>query len=493
MKAACSTERIVGSRFDRHAPEFPMPSDIPLPIADEQVLATLNPDGSRRWLTPRLADGVLYRRRRIVAWVLILLFAVLPWLRLDGQPPILLDVMTRRFVFLGTVFRPTDTLLLALLLLALFTAIFLLTAIVGRVWCGWGCPQTVYLEFVYRPIEKFFMGRAYGKRGAKVAPWRLLAMYAAFALVSAHLANTFLAYFVGTDRLVGWTLGSPAAHPTAFTVFAVTTGLMLFDFAFFREQLCTLVCPYGRFQSVLLDRDSLIVGYDARRGEPRGPMRGGRIEPGRGDCVDCSLCVQVCPTGIDIRKGLQMECINCAQCIDACNGVMRKIGRPPGLIRTASQRSLEGDAPRFMRLRLVVYSLLLVGFITTLVALLVTRRDADMVQKRTPGIAYRVLEDGRIRAPLHLRLDNRTDQARRFEVASLDPLCVLDGPTAVEAGPNDSADLELAAIVPADAFVDGRRRVPLRVTDDRGEHFEGEVTVLGPLGALSRTPSGGSR
>jgi len=465
-----------------------MAADFQLPIADEQVLSTLNADGSRRWLSPRLAAGSLHRRRLITAWVLIVLFAVLPWLRINGHPPILLDVMTRRFIFLGTVFRPTDTLLLAFLFLSIFTAIFLLTAIVGRVWCGWGCPQTVYLEFVYRPIERFFMGRAYGRKGIKVAPWRLLGMYAAFVLVSAHLANTFLAYFVGTDRLVGWTLGSPAAHPTAFAVFAVTTGLMLFDFGFFREQLCTLVCPYGRFQSVLLDRDSLVVGYDARRGEPRGRRRGDGTDAAQGDCVDCSLCVQVCPTGIDIRNGLQMECINCTQCIDACNAVMAKIGRPPGLIRYSSQRCLEGGTPRRVRIRLAVYLLLLVGFLATLVTLLVLRTDAGLVQKRTPGIAYAVLADGAVRSPLHLRLDNRTDETRRFEISSTDPLVVLDGRTWVEVAPNDSGDLELSVIAPAGAFEKGRRRFAVRVIDDRGNAFEDEVTIMGPL----QLPRGGA-
>lgn len=477
-----------------------MSSDFHLPLADEPVLSTLNPDGTRRWLSPRLAPGALWRRRRAIGWILIVVFAALPWIRIGGQPPILLDVVSRRFTFFGTVFRPTDTLLLALLVLAIFTAIFLLTALVGRAWCGWACPQTVYMEFVYRPLERFFMAGAWGKRNARVPAWRLLAMYGAFVLVSAHLANTFLAYFVGTDRLVSWTLGSPSEHPTAFAVFTVTTGLMLFDFAFFREQLCTLVCPYGRMQSVLLDRDSLIVGYDSKRGEPRGRRRatagagtGAGVDDASrslGDCVDCSLCVQVCPTGIDIRKGLQMECINCTQCIDACNAVMEKIGRPSGLIRCSSQSRLEGTMRRGLRPRLILYPALLVGFVASLVVLLSGRADAAVVQKRTPGVNFAVAEDGSVSSPLKLRVDNRTGETRSFLVSSADPVVVLEGRTTIEVPPNDSGEFDLLVHSPRASFERGRRTVPLRVIDDRDRAYDAEAVVLGPL---EPPPIGGAR
>ena len=183
-------------------------SDV-VPELNERILSTLNTDGSRRWMTPRLVKGALWKRRLVVAWALMLVFNVLPWLRINGKPPILLDIAARQFTFFGTTFRPTDTLLLALLVLSIFITIFLLTAIVGRVWCGWACPQTVYMEFLYRPIEQFFKGKAYGKRNVPFPVWKRLAMYAVFAVLSAHLANTFIAYFVGTDQLVGWTLRSP--------------------------------------------------------------------------------------------------------------------------------------------------------------------------------------------------------------------------------------------------------------------------------------------
>ena len=485
------------------------PPAFALPQYEGEILATMNPDGSRRWLSPRVVKGARWKTRAVVAWALIAIFTLLPWLRFDGLPMVQLDVVSRQFTFWGTVFRPTDTLLLALLLLAVFTGIFLLTAILGRVWCGWACPQTVYMEFVYRPIERLFLGRGYGRRGVEVPVWRRVAMYAVFLLLSAHLANTFLAYFVGTDNLVLWTLGSPADHPVAFMVFAVTTGLMMFDFCFFREQLCTLVCPYGRFQSVLLDRDSLIVGYDRARGEPRGRMlraSGGRpaggepaaiageaapgapaAEPPRlGDCIDCHLCVAVCPTGIDIRNGLQLECLHCTACMDACDSVMAKIGRAPGLVRYGSQNAFEGTPARRFRFRLLVYPLLLAVVLTAFLTLLVTRQDAMVVQLRSPGETHRVLEDGRIESPLRMRIDNRTREPRAYTVVAVDPAVELRGPERIEIAPVRSAEVEFRVRSRPESFSQGRRMIEIRVADEhRFDRIE-TVRVLGPFAGPAR-------
>ena len=502
-----------------------------LPQYEGPVLSTLNADGSRRWMTPRVAKGRFWKRRMLVAWLLIAVFTAIPWVRVAGLPIVQLDVVARQFTFFGTVFRPTDTLLLALLFLLVFVAIFLLTAVAGRVWCGWACPQTVYMEFLYRPIERFFLGKAYGKKNVAVPAWRRLAMYAVFLVISAHLANTFLAYFVGTDNLMVWTLRSPAEHPVAFAVFAATTALMLFDFCFFREQLCTIVCPYGRFQSVLLDRDSLIVGYDRRRGEPRGrATRAARTggaehhdEPGhackgrnggtccgqcregkaanaeaaavalatptrdRGDCVDCGLCVAVCPTGIDIRNGLQLECLHCAQCIDACDGVMAKLGRDPGLIRYGSQNTLEGTPRKRVRFRLFVYPILLLVLVSAFATMLATRKDAMVVQLRSPGETYRVSESGFVDSPLRIRIDNRTREIRAYAVSLAEPhdeTMSLAGDATVSIEPAKSEDLVFVVRSPAAGFAGGRRTVELRVVD--GERYDERipVTVIGPFGSL---------
>ena len=460
----------------------------PLLRPEGRVLSTLNPDGSRRWLEPKLSNGRFLQRRRIVAWILIIVFAAIPWIRINDKPVILLDVMTRKFVFFGTTFRPTDTLLLALLLLSIFVGIFLLTALFGRVWCGWACPQTVYMEFLYRPVERLFLGKAYGNRKASVAPWRRVAMYAVFLLASAHLANTFLAYFVGTDRLIEWTLRSPTEHPTAFAIFVVTTGLMMFDFCFFREQMCTLVCPYGRFQSVLLDKGSLIVGYDARRGEPRRAARSGAANATTestpvGDCINCTLCVQTCPTGIDIRDGLQLECIHCAQCIDACDAVMDKIGKPRGLIRYSSQNELEGNATRKLRVRVFAYPLLLAAILSALVALLMTRADAMVVQLRVQATPYTVADDGSIVNVVRVRIDNRTEVPKTYRIEGTES-ATLREPVEVVVDGIASTEATFHVISRPGEFVRGHRDALVRVSD--GERFDErkDISLIGPFGNL---------
>ena len=508
-------------------------ADGPFLKPEGRVLATLEEDGRRRWIRPKPSHGRWWKRRLLVAWALIAVYTFLPWVKIGGMPAVLLDLVDRRFVFFGSVFRPNETLLFGLLFLSVFVGIFLLTAVYGRVWCGWACPQTVYLEFVYRPLERLFLGRAALDAKVSVSAWRRVAMYAAFTVVSAHLANTLLAWFVGADRLTAWIFtSSPVAHPVAFAVFAAVTLLMLFDFAFFREQLCSLVCPYGRFQSALLDKDSLIVGYDRRRGEPRGkaskrdasPRAGKRggcsgacgcdgkggcgsghacdgdshghapaaatlAEPAaRGDCIDCTLCVQTCPAGIDIRDGLQLECIQCTQCIDACDGVMDKLGRPRGLIRYSSQRELEGAArPRF-RTRLVVYPLLLVVLVAGVLVLALNRTDAFVAVLRTQGIPYAVHGQGtpgeRVESIVRLRVDNRTRTERTYLVEGGDGVELVRAERVAVAG-DSSAEVDVVVRSLPDAFSHGRRSVTLRVRDEAGGEgaFDGrvETAVLGPL------------
>lgn len=457
-----------------------MSTSFTLPQLEDRVLSTLNADGSRRWMDPREVNGSWHRRRMLVAWSLIAVFTLLPWLRIGGKPPILLDPMTRHFTFFGTTFRPTETALVAVLMAVVFVTVFLVTAVAGRVWCGWGCPQTVYLEFVYRPLERMIVGR-----GKVVPAWRRIAVYAAFLVVSAHLANTFLAYFVGTDRLVVWTWRNPAEHPTAFAVFAVVTGLMMFDFAFFREQLCTLVCPYGRFQSALLDRDSLIVAYDRNRGEPRGGVAARRAAQARGeragDCIDCSWCVQVCPTGIDIRQGLQMECLHCTQCIDACDAVMARTGRSPGLIRYASQRSIEGSRPTGMRWRVALYSALLAGFVTLLVTLLAGRRATLAEQVRMPGVNFTEIQDGRIETPVRLLIENRAAEAHTYRVEGIGDVELAAPVAGVVVEAAETATVNLAVRTRRAGFVRGSRVGALRVVDEAGSECEARLTIVGPF------------
>lgn len=385
----------------------------------EQVLSTLNRDGTRRWLRPRVSRGRFLTARRLVAYFLIVIFALIPHVDLYGKPLILVDVAHRRFTFFGATFLPTDTALLALFMLGTFIAVFLLTALLGRVWCGWACPQTVYLEFLYRPLERLFdgVGGRGGPTGQPRSGWRSALLYLCYLVVSLFLAHTFLSYFVGVEALERWVRQSPLEHPGSFAVMVVTTGLMMFNFCYFREQTCIVACPYGRFQSVLLDRDSLIISYDELRGEPRGKLRHRDGAPApTGDCVDCGLCVVTCPTGIDIRKGLQMECVGCAQCIDACDAVMDKVKRPRGLIRYTSQARLRGERGRILRGRVGVYSLAFLVVAGAFSALLVAWPTATVEVLRGLGLPYSELPDGSVANPVRIKIQNRSERAAAYAV-----------------------------------------------------------------------------
>ncbi len=454
----------------------------PLPPPEETVLATLNEDGSRRWLRPKLAKGPMWERRRVVAWVLIAMFTITPFLRWGGKPLFQFDVAHRRFTFFATTFHADETLALALVIVASFLSIFLITALAGRAWCGWACPQTVYMEFLYRPIERLFEGRHYTTNGRVPLPaWRRIGKFAVFGLISFHLANTFLAWFVGTDTLIEWSRQSPFEHPMPFLIVGGVTVLMLIDFGFFREQMCTLACPYGRLQSVLLDRRSLIVGYDTQRGEPRGKKRKGADEPALGDCVDCGLCVAVCPTGIDIRDGLQMECIHCTQCSDACDHVMDKIGRETGLIRYGSQAGFDAEGKSGARPRLVLYPAMILGMLIVLGFVLARRQSADLEFLRTLGTPYEVLGDGDVSGLVHYKVTNRTDEPRSFTLRMVTPGRLLSPEGPLEVGSQGSGDARVFVVLDPERFEGGRAVAEFELIEDGEVIAKQQHKVLGPL------------
>ncbi len=468
-----------------------------LPAPSERVLSTLNADGSRRWLRPRVSDGRFLRARRITAWLLIAVFTLLPFVNVGDKPAILLDIAQRQFTFFGRTFLPTDTVILAVWLVGIVVSELLVTAILGRVWCGWACPQTVYLEFVYRPIERLFEGPPGrgGTIGRKATALRTVAKYAVYALVSMALAHTFLSYFVGVANLRHWMTRSPLDHPTSFAVMAITAGLMFADFAWFREQTCIVACPYGRLQSVLLDGNSLIVSYDARRGEPRRhaqlPVQDGPGAPAAatpsGDCIDCRLCVETCPTGIDIRDGLRMECIGCAQCIDACDAVMAKLKRPAGLVRYSSQLRIAGEKGRLARPRLFIYSAVLLVIAGVFTALVSRARPTDVTLLRGLGVPFTELASGEVANPLRLKITNRTREPRsyRVELVGTGPARVVADGLPVTVRPTASVTRSLMVTLPASVFVRGKHKIRLRVIDDRRASTEIEHEILGPYSAAS--------
>ncbi len=454
---------------------------------DDRVLPTLNADGTRIRVRPRVVQGRFFDRRRIVAYALLVAFLVLPWIHINGRPAMMMDLGTREFALFGAIFRPTDTLSLLFFGLSLAFGIVLITTLWGRLWCGWACPQTVWLEWVFRPIERLIEGTPAQQRAIDTQPGisgRRLVKHAIFIGLAFVVANTFLAYFVGAERITHWVTQSPALHPVGFGVVVVVTGLMFFDFAYFREQTCTFACPYGRMQSVMLDRQSLIVAYDTTRGEPRGkpvkkslPVLGEK----KGDCVDCGACVQVCPTGIDIRKGLQMECIGCAQCVDACDAVMAKLERPIGLVRYTSGAELAGEPRKLFRARTMIYPALVAVAFTGLMVTLGNRQNADAAIERTSN-PYEMLSDGEVSTPVQLRLENRTDAARVYTLTYQDAAGVkaMGIQPSYKLAPHQARQIAFVVLSPRGSFADGKRPATLRIADDDGWSTTLAVLVLGP-------------
>ena len=455
-----------------------------LPNAPGRVLSTLNEDGSRRWIRPKLSTGAFFRQRRVVAYVLMVVFFLVPYLRMNGRPLVLLDVPHRQFTLFGYTFLPTDTLLFMLLLISIAIAIFLLTALFGRVWCGWACPQTVYMEFLFRPIERLFEGGRSGSVALDRAPGfhpRRVAKHAAYLLLALFLAHTFLAYFVGIDQLVQWVRQSPVEHPTSFLIMAGTTALIFFDFAWFREQTCLVACPYGRLQSVLLDRQSVIVGYDTLRGEPRSPKV--KDHPaGTGDCIDCGACVLTCPTGIDIRDGLQMECIHCTQCADACDAIMAKIDRPLGLIRYTSRDEVEGRKTGILRPRVVLYPLALAVAVGLLAFNLGIKADTDVTLLRGAGAPFIRQPDGHIVNQIRVKVTNRTAHARsyRLELSGVPGGALVAPRNPLPVAASSTAETSVFVVVPEASFTDDRLPATVRVSDGSAFALDTPFELIGP-------------
>ncbi len=465
------------------------------------VLSTLEKDGRRRWMQPVRSAGQSYRQRLVVGWSLIVLFVALPWIPIAGKPAVLLNVAAGEFTFFGLTLYPTDTLLLMLGLLAVFAGVVWATTLLGRVWCGWGCPQTVYMEFVFRPIEALFEGNASARRRRDKEGLtsnntaRKFGKWTAFTVFAAAIGHTFLAYFVGWEQLLTWLTSSPTQHWGAFVLMGATTAGMLFDFGWFREQMCTIVCPYARLQSALQDRDSLIVSYDPSRGEPRGrrtrssPLQldDGAAQVTLGDCIDCGACVRTCPTGIDIRDGNQMECIACVQCADACDAIMDKVGTPRGLVRYTSKNAVEGRPAKIARPRLFIYTGICAILATAFVVAVVVRTPLKIGVTRAADAPFTVLHDGRVANRLKFRVRNRA-AGGVFTLQVIEPpgaeLKILGDPDLTLAS-GQQKRLEAWVIVPPESVQSGRGRGVFRV-DGAGLSESIDYTLLGPQGVLKK-------
>ncbi len=458
----------------------------PHPVKER--VTTIGEGGHRFWLYPASFSGLWLNRRRIVAYLLVLVYFLVPWTKINGHQTILLDVAERKFAVFGIVFWPQDLLIFWFFLVGSVVVIFLITAQWGRLWCGWACPQTVFLEHVFRRIETWVEGDSQRRQRLDKGPWtaekiaKKTAKYGLFLIVSSHFANTALCYFVGTDQVLYMTFQDPSTHWSWFTFMAVLNFLFFLNFAWFREQFCLIACPYGRFQSVLLDSDSMIVGYDYTRGEPRSVMRKHETQVG-GDCIDCNRCVAVCPTGIDIRMGLQMECVNCTACMDACDEIMTKIHRPKGLIRYTSIANLEGRLRRFFRPRTIAYTAIFILLWSIGGFLLLNRGEVIIRLVRPRGTSFTLAEDQRVVTNLfQAKASNKTAEplvlvpkvpAGYELVAALNPWTIP---------PQETALNQIFVRKNSASFShSGKERLKIGFYHDNQLVREAEVTLMGPV------------
>ncbi len=328
-------------------------------------LHTTDERGNRVYIHPDDIGGVWRTRRTIVYFFLMLLFVIAPWIKINGQPLILFNLIERKFALFGMVFWGHDVPLLIFLLLGFIFSFGIITSLYGRIWCGWMCPQTVFIDRVFRPIERLVEGSGRARMKLDAQPWNFEKLWKRtlkwflYICASFVITHTFLSYFIGAYSLQDYIFNRPTEHWAAFISMLVLNGIFLFDFAWFREQFCIIMCPYGRIQSVMMDSNSLVVAYDEKRGEPRKNPALVRAKQPLGDCVNCYQCVRVCPTGIDIRNGVQLECIACSACIDACDNIMTKLKRPTGLISYTTENQLAGQNLKKFNLRTAIYSIIL--------------------------------------------------------------------------------------------------------------------------------------
>jgi cytochrome c oxidase accessory protein FixG len=381
------------------------------------------PKGKSSKIYPKKPSGRYHQYRIWVAVFLLLVFFSGPFIKVGSQPLFLLNFFDRKFIILGSVFWPHDTYLLFFVLLALVLFIILFTVLMGRIWCGWACPQTIFMELVFRKIEYWIEGDANAQQKLDARKWdsdkvwRKTLKHFVFLVISLAVGHTFMAYLVGVDEVIHIVGNSPLDNITGFTAMVGFTVTFYLIFTKVREKACTAICPYGRLQSVLLDKDSIVIAYDHLRGEPRGKLKKAITAIDKGDCIDCTLCVQVCPTGIDIRNGTQLECVNCTACIDACDDVMQKIGLSTGLIRYDSHNGIENQKRRsWLSVRPLSYMIILFVVLGILAGLLISRKEVDMVFTRVPGMTFQLTQDGRVSNMYRLDLINKTFDEKKLEI-----------------------------------------------------------------------------
>ena len=378
----------------------------------------MNERGGRKWVYAKKPSGKWYTRRTIVSWILLLFLVTAPFLRLNGHPFMLLDIANRKFIIFGAIFWAQDTFILALLMLSFVLFIVLFTVTFGRLWCGWACPQTIFLEMVFRKIEFLIEGDYKQRHKLDNGPWttekvlKKTVKHTIFIFISLAMTNIFLMWFIGSEQWLQIIKEPITAHLSGYIIVLVISAFFYWVYSYFREQICTMVCPYGRMQGVLLDSKTIIVTYDYKRGEPRGTKN-------TGDCIDCRQCISVCPTGIDIRNGTQLECINCSACIDQCNRIMEVTGKPKGLIRFDSEAGIRDGHKTIWNARNRAYSVVLLALFSFFVYTLLSRPAVETTNLRTPGLLFQENSNNSISNVYNIKIVNKTHDEMSLEIKVL--------------------------------------------------------------------------
>lgn len=383
-------------------------------------IATVDKEGKRIWVYPKKPKGRYHNKRMVVSIVLLTILFAGPFIKIGGEPFLLLNIFERKFSILGAVFWPQDFFILALIGISFFVFIILFTVVFGRIWCGWACPQTLFMEMVFRKIEYLIDGDAGQQRRLAKMPWngekirKRILKHGIFLFIAVLIGHTAMAYLIGVEQVEEIITKPPPENLGGFFGLIAFSAIFYAVFAFLREQACIAICPYGRLQGVLLVKDSMAVMYDWLRGEKRGRLKKNEPRGDKGDCIDCKLCVHVCPTGIDIRNGTQLECVNCTACIDACDDVMTKIGKPIGLIRTTSHTAIAEGKQKLFTPRVAGYTGVLVVLMILLTVFVSGRADVEATVLRMPGMIYQKVDDNKIQNIYNVQLLNKT--AENFEL-----------------------------------------------------------------------------
>lgn len=453
-------------------------------------VATVDAQGKRVWIYPQKPKGRYYNWRTLLTVVYILVLFGLPFIKVDGHPIFLMNVMDGQFILFGQIFWPQDFFIFAVGMLLFIVFVALFTVVFGRVFCGWICPQTIFMEMIFRKIEYFFEGDASHQKMLAKAPWtskkilKKTGKWASFWIVSFIIANAFLAYIIGVDELKKIISEPVSQHVGGFSALIIFTAIFFFVYLWFREQVCTAVCPYGRLQGVLLDKQSIVVAYDYVRGEKRGKFKKNETRE-LGDCIDCYQCVKVCPTGIDIRNGTQMECVNCTACIDACDHMMDAVGMPRGLIRYASEDNIAQKKPTRFTGRMKAYTAVMVLLLAVEVFLLATRSDVGVNILRVPGQLYQEQPGGQLSNLYSFKMLNKTyqDKTVSFRPDNFEGRIQIIGGKPLFIPKSGDAQGELFIFINKDKVKERKSNLRIGVYESGKKIETVKVTFLGPFTA----------